>query len=112
MVVIGVFFFLGFLLGRIIIQHCVSHRMSMAKSWGRGCKKPSKGWVWFSLYISKSQESLDSEMVVMYAPIWSTMLNLESCNCMVGLGVVVVNSLSELHSLVDRVRLGLSIGGG
>lgn len=50
----------------------------------------------------------------MYARIWSTMLNLEFCNCIVGVGVgvVVVNSLSELHSLVNRVRLGLSIDGG
>lgn len=63
--------------------------MSMAKSWCRVCKKPIKGWVWLLLNISKSERSLDSEIVVMNVPMWSTMLDLESCNCIVG--VVIMN---------------------
>lgn len=37
-VVVGIVFFWVFF-GRIVMYHCVSQWTSMAKSWGRGCRK-------------------------------------------------------------------------
>ena len=81
----------------------------MAKSCGGGFKKWVIGCVWFWLYLSHSHCSLVSGMVRMNAPIWSYILDYVPCICKVGLLVII--SLSGLHSLVFNVRLVAMMGG-
>ena len=87
----------------------VSHKSSVAKSWGGGLRKCIIGCVWFWLYCSHSHCSLVVGMVRTYAPFWSCMLASVPCICLVGL--VAVISLSGLHSFVISVRFGAMMGG-
>ena len=87
----------------------VSHKISVAKSWGGGLKKCIIGCVWFWLYRSHNHCNLVIGMVKMYAPFWSYMLAFVPCICMMGL--VAVISLYGLHSFVFSVRFGAMMGG-
>lgn len=88
---------------------CISHRISVIKSCGGGCKKLAMWCVLCWVYLSHNHWSLVEGMVVMYAPVWSNMLESGPWICMVGLDIVM--SLSGLHSLVFKVKCVASMGG-
>ena len=81
----------------------------MAKSCGGEFRKWIIGYIWFWLYLSRSHCNLVSGMVRMNAPVWSYMLDSNPCICIVGLLVMI--SLSWLHSLVFNVRFMAMMGG-
>jgi hypothetical protein len=101
--------FFSFIFGRIVTYLWVSHRISLVKFCGGGFKKWSTWCVWLWSYLSHSHCNLVSDIVRMYALVWSYILVSVPCICVVGL--VVIISLYGLHSLVVSVRCGAMMNG-
>ena len=86
-----------------------SHRIFVGKSCDGSFRKLAIGWELFWLYPSHSHCSLLVGVVANKLMFWSNILASDPWICIVG--TLMTNFLFVLHSLMDDVRLGVSIGG-